>query len=50
MQKMEKNLLDAWYLKDELDENNTVIEAGVRSNIATLFDKLPSCQLVFQMY
>ncbi len=47
MQKLEKNILDAWYLKDELDENNTVIEAGVRSNIASLFDKLPSCQLVF---
>jgi len=43
MQRMEKNILDAWYFKDELGENDTVIEAGQRSIKNFLSSQLPSC-------
>jgi hypothetical protein len=47
-QKYEKNILDAWYFKDELSESDTVIEAGQRSH--KLSEQIPSCQITVQMY
>lgn len=47
-QKYEKNILDAWYFKDELLESETVIEAGQRSH--KLSEQVPSCQITVHMY
>jgi hypothetical protein len=43
MQRMEKNILEAWYLSSELQTGDTVIMPGERKDIRDMVAKLPTC-------